>query len=143
MHDMKTEMPAYSLYQFIGDIGGISEVFLGISFWILYQLILVPILQLQTYYLHVKNLSTRQENAEQGIDFPALTLGLLPSRQQSALDNLDIQPITLVSLIVVQSWISVHSGISIIESVRTVFLINVHSVIFIVCYLKAFLDKTW
>ena len=32
MHDMKTEMPAYSLYQFIGDIGGISEVFLGISF---------------------------------------------------------------------------------------------------------------
>lgn len=49
----------------------------------------MPILQLQTYYLHVKNLSTRQENAEQGIDFPALTLGLQP-----ALDNLDIQPIT-------------------------------------------------
>ena len=94
MHDMKTEMPALFVSQFIGDIGGISEVFLGISFWILYQLILVPILQLQTYYLHVKNLSTRQENAEQGIDFPALTLGLQPSRQQSALDNLDIQPIT-------------------------------------------------
>ena len=52
----------------------------------------MPILQLQTYYLHVKNLSTRQENAEQGIDFPALTLCLQPS--QSALDNLDIQPIT-------------------------------------------------
>ena len=48
----------------------------------------------QTYFLHVKNLSTRQENAEQGIDFPALTLCLHPSLQKSALDNLDIQPIT-------------------------------------------------
>ena len=49
---------------------------------------------LETYFLHVKNLSTRQENAEQGIDFPALTLCLQPSLQKSALDNLDIQPIT-------------------------------------------------
>ena len=44
----------------------------------------------QTYFLYVKNLSTRQENAEQGIDFPALTLCLQPSLQKSALDNLDI-----------------------------------------------------
>ena len=42
---MKTEMPAYSLYQFICDIGGISGVFLGISFWTLYQLILEPMVQ--------------------------------------------------------------------------------------------------
>ena len=49
---------------------------------------------LETYFLHVKNLSTRQENAEQGIDFPALTLCLQPSLQKSALDNLNIQPIT-------------------------------------------------
>ena len=50
-----------------------------------------------------------------------------------------IKSSTLVSLIIVQSWINVHSGISIIESVRTVFLINVHSGIFIVFQIKAIL----
>lgn len=44
-YEMKTEMHAYSLYQFICDIGGISGVFLGISFWTFYQSILAPILK--------------------------------------------------------------------------------------------------
>ena len=49
---------------------------------------------LSKYLSDAKNVSTRQENAADGIDFPALTLCLNPSLQQAALDNLGIHSIT-------------------------------------------------
>ena len=39
------EMPRSTCIKFISDIGGIMGVFLGISFWSLYQIILHPFLE--------------------------------------------------------------------------------------------------
>ena len=44
-YPIKAEMWSYTFYKFICDIGGISGVFLGISFWTIYEAIIAPICQ--------------------------------------------------------------------------------------------------
>ena len=41
----RAEMYAYTFYKFICDIGGISGVFLGISFWTIYEAVIAPLCQ--------------------------------------------------------------------------------------------------
>ena len=51
MHELKRvilkleEKPRYTIISFISDIGGICGVFLGISFWSIYEVLVVPLLK--------------------------------------------------------------------------------------------------
>ena len=46
------EIKRYTAISFISDVGGICGVFLGISFWSIYQILLLPLLnKLQSFYL--------------------------------------------------------------------------------------------